>query len=426
MPLWVTSNLLILFAAGFCFWTSLGSLLPTLPLYIQDIGGTEQQIGWVMGAFAIGLILARPSLGTLADNHSRKLVLLIGIAVAGIAPFTYLFSTHIPLLFGVRAFHGISLAAFTTAYSALVVDLADPKQRGEIIGYMSLVTPIGVAFGTAFGGGMLELGNYSLLFGCAGLFGVVGFALVSQVYDPYFQSARNQSARKKIAPQLSQLTNASPCPPHSSIRIWEYLMQPRLRILAWILFVIGISFGALSTFMPLHVKDLGINFNPGLFYTAAAIASFSVRLMIGQASDKFGRGRFISLSLIIYGLAMLCLWLGKSPEIFILSGVLEGIGAGLILPMVSALLADRSTDDERAKVFSICMGGFDIGLAIAGPLFGSFSELIQLPTIFLLASVLCGVGFLSFVCFGNQTLKRSLQFALSNGKDRYAIAHSLS
>lgn len=51
-----------------------------------------------------------------------------------------------------RAFHGVSIAAFTTGYSALVVDLSPPKQKGELIGYMSLAVPIGMAIGPAMGG----------------------------------------------------------------------------------------------------------------------------------------------------------------------------------------------------------------------------------------------------------------------------------
>ncbi|WP_354000906.1 hypothetical protein [Gloeocapsopsis sp. IPPAS B-1203] len=53
-------NLQILFIAGLLFWSSLASLLPTLPLYINDLGGTPQQIGVVMGSFAIGLLICVP------------------------------------------------------------------------------------------------------------------------------------------------------------------------------------------------------------------------------------------------------------------------------------------------------------------------------------------------------------------------------
>lgn len=38
-------NLGILFVAGLLFWASLSSLLPTLPLYVRDAGGTSQQVG---------------------------------------------------------------------------------------------------------------------------------------------------------------------------------------------------------------------------------------------------------------------------------------------------------------------------------------------------------------------------------------------
>ena len=123
-------SLLILFTAGLLFWSSLASLLPTLPLYVQDVGGTKQQIGFVMGAFAIGLLLSRPPLGKIADSRGRKQVLLLGAAVAAIAPMGYLLAQSIPLLLLIRVFHGVSIAAFTTAYSALVTDLSPPQESG--------------------------------------------------------------------------------------------------------------------------------------------------------------------------------------------------------------------------------------------------------------------------------------------------------
>ncbi|HEY9711112.1 MAG TPA: MFS transporter, partial [Oculatellaceae cyanobacterium] len=140
-----SKNLLVLFGAGLFFWSSLASLLPTLPLYVEDVGGTTQQIGLVMGSFAVGLLLFRPWLGKLSDQRSRKLVVLIGMAVVALAPLGYLFVKSIPLLMLIRVFHGISIAAYTTGNTALVVDLSPVRQRGEILGYMSLTNPIGVA-----------------------------------------------------------------------------------------------------------------------------------------------------------------------------------------------------------------------------------------------------------------------------------------
>ena len=78
-------NLGLLFLAALGFWLSMTSLLPVLPAYIQDLGATDQQVGFVMGCFAIGLLLARTRLGKMVDEQGRKRVILIGAVVVAIA-----------------------------------------------------------------------------------------------------------------------------------------------------------------------------------------------------------------------------------------------------------------------------------------------------------------------------------------------------
>ncbi len=107
-------------------------MLSTLPTHIQDVGATTEQVGRVMGCFAIGLLCFRPWLGKVADRRSRKLVILIGTLVAGIAPLGYIFFQSIMELGAIRAFHGISIAAFTIGYGTLVVDFAPRLQRATL------------------------------------------------------------------------------------------------------------------------------------------------------------------------------------------------------------------------------------------------------------------------------------------------------
>ncbi|NEO25783.1 MAG: MFS transporter, partial [Kamptonema sp. SIO4C4] len=168
-------NLLLLFFTGLCFWSSLTILLPTLPLYIESVGATQQQIGLVMGSFAIGLIFSRGILGQWADQRSRKLVVQIGTAVVGLAPFGYLLVGSLPVLAVIRGLHGISIAGLTTGYSALVVDLSPPQKRGEIVGYMTLVVPIGMALGPALGSYLVEGFGYTTVFWVSGTLGLLGF-----------------------------------------------------------------------------------------------------------------------------------------------------------------------------------------------------------------------------------------------------------
>jgi MFS family permease len=225
-------SLLVLFITGLLFWTSIAILLPTLPAYLDSIGINQQQLGLIIGAFAVGLLATRPALGKLADARGRKLVLLIGTAVAAIAPLGYLQITSIPLLIFIRAFHGISIAAFTTAYSALVVDLAPTKQRGEIIGLMSLANPVGVALGPAIGGYLQVSGSYGTIFWISILTGAIAFINASRLRE--CRTEIKAELLSDIEPQ-AMLEISPVVPVDRNISIWQILTNPALSIPALIL-----------------------------------------------------------------------------------------------------------------------------------------------------------------------------------------------
>jgi MFS family permease len=398
-------SLLALFLAGLSFWISLTSLLPTLPAYIEDVGGTKQQVGLVMGSFAIGLLLFRSVLGRLADRRSRKLVVLIGTVVVGIAPLGYLFVESIPLLMVIRAFHGISIAAFTTGYSALVVDQSPPEQKGELIGYMSLVVPVGLAIGPAVGGFLQAGVGYMALFLTSASVGILGLIFATQV---------GKASREKPA---SHQEAGSP----QSSRFWQLLASPRLRVPAMVLLLIGLAFGTISTFLPLFIRAIAIDLNPGLYYSTAAIASFSVRIFVGRASDRYGRGLFITASLFCYVLAMLLLATAESPGAFLVAGLVQGAGGGTLIPIMIALISDRSAENERGKIYSLCIGGFDLGIAIAGPVIGSFANPLGYRGLFFLAMSLTSLALMVFVTLSSKDLSHSLRFATGREKDIYAL-----
>ncbi|MBP5971354.1 MFS transporter [Brasilonema sp. CT11] len=395
------SKLLILFAAGLLFWSSIGSLLPTLPLYVESVGATKQQIGIVMGGFAIGLLFFRPFLGRLADWRGRKIVLLIGTLVAAIAPLGYLSVKSIPLLIVVRAFHGISIAAFTTGFNALVADMAPSEKRGEIIGYMSLVNPIGIAIGPALGGYLQAGVGNQILFLITAELAFVAFLGLLTIVNP-------------------------PLPIHhqgniQNLQFWQVLFSPRVRIPAFIMLLVGLAFGALHVFVPLFIKSTGVNLNPGLFYTAAAVASFGIRIFTAKASDRFGRGLFITISLVLYTLALSVLWLANSPAAFLFASMIEGIASGTLIPIIAVLMVDRAHAYERGQIFAVCLMGLDIGIAIAGPIFGYIAEYLGYRDLFGLCAGLTFLGVIIFITFSGKDLPSSVRFAFGRGRDVYAL-----
>ena len=404
-----------LLSAGLLFWISITLMLPTLPTYIQSMGGTTQQVGMVMSCFAIGLLASRTWLGKVADRRSRKLVILIGAFVAACAPIGYLLVHSIVGLGCIRAFHGISIAAFTIGYSALVVDLSPIQYRGTLIGYMNLAVPIGMSIGPALGGFLEQSGKnffpngtgYEVLFLISITCGVLALVLASRIKesalpDPTFDG----KSKMKIVQR----------------DFWQLTKEPGLMIPTVVLLLIGLVFGTLAAFLPLFIRELKLDFNVGFFYTVVAIASFSVRLFIGRASDRYGRGLFISGGIVCYIISMVLLTQAETPAMFILSAIAEGSGAGVLIPLTLALVSDRSYANERGKVFALCMGGFDVGIAMGGLVLGSLSTLLGgYRGIFGLSAILSSLALIIFITQAGKNVRHSLFFALGKAKDAYSI-----
>ncbi len=412
-------QLFFLFTAALFFWVNMSAQTPVLPLYIQSIGANPSEVGVIMGAFAIGLVMSRPRLGQIADRHSRIRVLRIGLIVAIIAPLLYATTIGFPQLFGIRVFHGISIAAFTTGYISLVTDIAPADRRGEVFSYMSLATPLGLGFGPLLGESIYSTyGVTHLWIICSTLCGL-SLCLSLPVQDAYtsdnasiIHTAKTGSIQSKTRPKSAQ----------TSQDFWSILREPRLRVPTIIMALAGLILGILITFLPLFIDSLSIQFRAGWFFSGSAVASFAVRPLIGANSDRYGRGPFVCLALLAYIISMLTLSQASTNAAFLWAGLLEGIGAGCLLPTVIALVSDRGLPQERGRLMALCIGGFDLGMAIAGPIFGSSSLWLSYHHLFLFASVIGSLALFIFLTSNSQTIRLSLLFAFGKTHDRYAVS----
>ena len=397
-------NLTAIFWTGLFFWSSMSSQLPTLPLYIRSLTQSFDQIGIIMGSFAIGLLVFRSYLGKLSDRKGRRYTMRIGLIVAAVIPLCYALLPSIPLLMLFRAIHGISIAAFASSYSALIADIAPIEKRGEVIGYMSLVNPLGLAIGPALGGLMQEAWGYQPLFITASLLAFAGLLLTTQIEDKANESDR-QTATTTV----------------TKSKFWQTFLSSRVRVPSTILLLVGIAFGTLSAFMPILMQQKNISLNAGLFYMAAALSGFIIRFPVGRLSDKWGRGVFISIGICFYALTMGIICFASSNYQFLLAGVSEGLGSGILIPAIVALLADRTFPQERGYVFGMTWMGFDLGIAFAGPVMGKMISLVGITNIFAIATGFCILGLIVFGTQSNKSASESFKFAIGKTSDRYAV-----
>jgi MFS family permease len=396
-------NLQFMFFGALLFWACMAAMLPIMSPYLQGSGANNQQVGWIMGAFAVGLLAFRSRMGLIADRRGRRGVMLIGITVAAIAPLCYPLTHNLLLLTVIRVFHGLSIAAYTTGYSALVTDLAPPESRGEVIGYMSLSNPVGMALGPAMSGYLQP---------------IVGDAKVFYLCSALALGSLALSSRIRTGPPPRKPEGQEELP---DLGLWALVTGDRLRIPTLNMLTVGVAFGILSTFVPLFIREMKIDVNVGLFYTMAAVSSFGSRFIVGKASDRFGRGPFLMLGLVCYCLAMVLLWRADTAVEILFAGLVEGFGGGTFLPLTVALVSDRAYPHERGRMLGLCIGGFDLGIALSGALLGQVADWLGYRMLFGVAAAAVLAGAVVFLTLSSKDLRSSVRFAIGRGRDLYAL-----
>lgn len=121
------------------------------------------------------------------------------------------------------------------------------------------------------------------------------------------------------------------------------------------------------------VKDLHTDINSmQMAITFYALTMASLMLIGGKLGSIFGRKRMLIVGCMIYGLGSLVTALSPNVTILIIGwSVIEGIGAALVVPALTALVATNYKGSSRIVAYAT-LGAVSGVAAAAGPLIGGF------------------------------------------------------
>jgi len=110
-------------------------------------------------------------------------------------------------------------------------------------------------------------------------------------------------------------------------------------------------------------------FMAALIFSAFTIVSTPLNIPGGVMSDKLGRKPLITAGLLLYAVASALFPFSTDPYDWIFVRALQGAGAGLFFPAITALLAEVTSSEERGHTMSVYNIGLGVGLAV-GPASG--------------------------------------------------------
>lgn len=356
-------------AATFFHFTSLYYLLPTLPLYVQDLGGSTYEVGLIVGVFSLASLLVRPFVGASMDQAGRRGFLLAGAGIYVAASLGYLAIQSLPGLLLWRVFHAIGLAMFSTAATSLASDLAPPRRRGATMGVFGLAQAGALTVGPGVGQAVRSALGYTGLFIATTCTAFA--ALVCALRLPGDQS-----------PQPVEI-------PGGWTRNWRSLHAEAVPLA--VQFAASIPYGIIVSFLAVVARERGMDV-VGTFFALLALSSLAVRLVAGKAYDTWGASVVLAPAFVALAAAMALLAVAARPGLFLLAAVPAGLGIGSTHTTLMARLVDRSARENRASSVAGFITCWELGVGGGSILMGRLADAAGFYAMFVVAASLPLLG----------------------------------
>ena len=346
----------IIVVASFFFFLNFSELI-LLPKYIVHLGLSPADIGLVMGAFSITVLVTLPLVGILSERLSRKYVFIAGASMLCLAtPFYTLVQGMGPLVFALRIVQGIGFSSAFGILGAFVFDIAAPGSRRYLLGILTAINISTHAIGPAFGEYTIHAWGYPLFFYTAACFGLVSVAA------GFF---------------LPCTTRIEKSPPFS-------LAQGLPHMAAAI--VLGTVFGSQIVFVPPFLLTRGID-NSSLFFVFFVAGSLMVWSFLHKPLRDSGDARAWIISLVLMLAFPLAIPFFEGRVFLMALALVFGIGYGYLYPTLNAYLLDIYPG-ARSLANSLFVWSFNLGMLVSSLGFGAVSAECGYETAFLVSGIL--------------------------------------
>ncbi|EMD26155.1 MFS transporter [Amycolatopsis azurea] len=136
--------------------TILNVSLKTLADPVAGLGATHSELEWALSSYTLVFAALLFSWGVLADRAGRKRILLIGLALFGLASLASAYAQDPVQLIVARSVMGLGAAAVMPCTLAIIAAVFPLQERAKAIGVWTAAIGVALALGPVTGGLLLE------------------------------------------------------------------------------------------------------------------------------------------------------------------------------------------------------------------------------------------------------------------------------
>ncbi len=135
------------------------------------------------------------------------------------------------------------------------------------------------------------------------------------------------------------------------------------------MFVGAVEATIVTTAMPSIASDLGGFSRYSWIFSSYLLMSTVTVLIYGKLADLFGRKPILLIGLTLFLIGSILCGFAVSMEQLIVFRLIQGLGAGAVMPIATTIVGDIYTTEERAKIQGYLSSVWGIS-AVSGPVIG--------------------------------------------------------
>lgn len=160
----LTLNFALICLSNLTLYMVFYGLNPTLPIYIEQFGGTTEIAGLALTSLTLAAIISRPVTGWCVDKYGRRLFLVIGLLLFLLPSLIFIWMIPVWWLILLRFVQGLGWGVGHTAVTNVALDVVPPQRMGEGMGYFTLFTSIAMALSPPIALWMISQYSFQSLF----------------------------------------------------------------------------------------------------------------------------------------------------------------------------------------------------------------------------------------------------------------------